>query len=1006
MSRRLLSFLIVLVAMHLGATWWYANLCADRAVEHRMEKMQSTLQRLSEAEKEEVFFHRAARRLFKTTFATSPSSPNAWARRRNRWVLNYPRASVEEYYFDRQGGVIGLSSRRDRQGAELLLKCLRDFRVGFKPYAKELEMILDTFWGGRNWRLIIGRPNVLCRTILSSQQRILSIWKWSPDATVGSGPAGILLRFFPERMGPRGCLESALRELQRRRVPVGIIDQQDSQAASLPFGMSHSEANQILDAGFLRPAERLRISAGFVVISSVSDRRFLVGLIPVPSPILPLWSVGALFLWLPWVIRQQMETRTESLNLPSLSLLLVFVVGISAGIPLVLTVTFWWFFSENRTEFVIAEEVKKLEMFLVNIDAQYPSLLRQRCMLYRGLMKEIAGADSPDSTLDKLYQYEFQRYFDSIHLISADGKNLSKSSTSGILMRSIVFFPKNIREKLFSSHVERGYFPYSPELFSLLNFQVTPESIPRLLNFQPFAVEASGHLATMAIQIGQEAIRRVDERNDIEPDRKKPQGGAASSLLIGSIVDSQGGDLGRMLTSMLGDFFHSGRGTMKTSIFNEVIRGPDGRGKYFAILYHNRQTLENAFFERIFRDVARNPDGIFLSASTMELAWNFPGIFEHRKHVVLRERIQAPTRLLSGRDPESGRLFAALECQNACHYLLVASESPENVQARIARLRLQLCLVGLVMAAFLSGLIWRLREAIIIPARVLLGGITAMREKRFDARVIIGTGDEWDALAAAFNKTLEGMEELEIASLIQKKILLSGPISTGPFVFSGFNVMTCQVGGDYYDARIAVDGSLAFVIGDVSGHGVSAALVTAMAKAAFHSQIRSGALSPAAVLNGMNDVLFAQLRRIKMMTLQAGFARPDGSVTISNAGHPYPFFVHPGNPCDIQMVKQIGFPIGTRLKPNYKDLDIDVPSGSRLLLYTDGFCEASNEHQQPLGYPGLASLIGEVVRHPVTSEELMRELLEKLRSFTGSVPWADDVTLAILDRPSMTPYVG
>jgi len=394
-------------------------------------------------------------------------------------------------------------------------------------------------------------------------------------------------------------------------------------------------------------------------------------------------------------------------------------------------------------------------------------------------------------------------------------------------------------------------------------------------------------------------------------------------------------------------------------------------------------------------DPSAHDDFVLHAVSDAAYTLSIPDPWAHRTFAPIVKRLQPPRLLVSDRDPtaSSPRLFAALACrQTPCYNVIgLASTRPVTEAARTLRWRLAALAVALGVIA--AVVLWRLHAGIDRPLATLLAAIHAMERRQIDKRFHTGTHDELEQLAQAFNRTLEGMAELEVARVIQQKLLPTAAIAAPRAVFFGRSIMTSEVGGDYYDARVDANGNLYFMIGDVSGHGVSAALVVAMAKAGFGAILREGIASPAALLARMNNLLVQTIRRVKMMTAMAGVVGADGSLVLSNAGHCYPFVVRGlGNATMIEDIS--GVPLGAMSRTRYRDVPVQLDAGHHLVVITDGLVEAQNEHTEQLGYDACLELMRDVWRP--SAPELIDEILVRLRRYCGTRPWGDDVTVAVI----------
>jgi len=198
------------------------------------------------------------------------------------------------------------------------------------------------------------------------------------------------------------------------------------------------------------------------------------------------------------------------------------------------------------------------------------------------------------------------------------------------------------------------------------------------------------------------------------------------------------------------------------------------------------------------------------------------------------------------------------------------------------------------------------------------------------------------------------------------------------------------VGGDYFDV-LRLDGNrLALCIADVSGKGVSAALLMANVQASLRASVRD-LDSPARVCGIMNGMLCESIATNKFVTFFCGVF--DGNSRVfryCNAGHSYPILISAGA---AHTLDQGGAVLGVFPSWNYQDSSVDLKSGDRLLLFTDGITEAEDAQGEEFGVERVAAF-GKA--HALSSAaELNEQLLAQVSDFCGA-QFQDDATLVVL----------
>jgi phosphoserine phosphatase RsbU/P len=236
-------------------------------------------------------------------------------------------------------------------------------------------------------------------------------------------------------------------------------------------------------------------------------------------------------------------------------------------------------------------------------------------------------------------------------------------------------------------------------------------------------------------------------------------------------------------------------------------------------------------------------------------------------------------------------------------------------------------------------------------------------------------------------------EELRTAYTIQSRLLpVQLPASSG-YRFAGTNKPCKTVSGDYYDVVVRPDGRIYFVIADVAGKGITAALVMSALATAFGIFTRTDP-SPADLVRELNLTLAPKTAPTKFATLVAGVLHPDtGAIEYANAGHVPPLVVTASG---CETLKNTDVVIGLFTTAKYRNQVTRLDRGDSLVLFTDGVTEAENEQEEQLGLPAVAELL--CARHGHTADALLDLIEERVREFSGTAPANDDVTMLAITR--------
>jgi phosphoserine phosphatase RsbU/P len=234
--------------------------------------------------------------------------------------------------------------------------------------------------------------------------------------------------------------------------------------------------------------------------------------------------------------------------------------------------------------------------------------------------------------------------------------------------------------------------------------------------------------------------------------------------------------------------------------------------------------------------------------------------------------------------------------------------------------------------------------------------------------------------------------ELEIARQIQASILPTGtPEVEHLQIAASYRPMTA-VGGDFYDFIQLDPHHIGFLIADVSGHGIPAALISTMLKVAMQS-VAPFADKPSEVLRELNRILSAQLRGQLISASYLWLDMETNKAAYSSAGHPPLLRWREGA---LTKIESNGLLFGVLPDVDYPGCSIDVHRGDRFLQYTDGLIEPENATGDAFGSDELEKVIRLNQGHPPA--ELSARLLAAIRRWQPApMTQQDDITLIVAD---------
>ena len=329
------------------------------------------------------------------------------------------------------------------------------------------------------------------------------------------------------------------------------------------------------------------------------------------------------------------------------------------------------------------------------------------------------------------------------------------------------------------------------------------------------------------------------------------------------------------------------------------------------------------------------------------------------------------------------------ECFLLCLYPLA------EIDYKIQKVRstIYTVMIILLVISIFTGLL--LAKTFIIPVNELNRGLTALRKRETETTIKIENKDELGQLGTAFNQMMSDIKDMLIAGAVQQCLIPTGKFEIEGYDCRVYNQMATDVGGDYADIFELPDDRTLIVIGDVTGHGVSSALLTAMVKASiFRFAHKDTPLNE--IVTKTSDMIFDLLNKKKLMTFCAiVIDKKSGDMAICNAGHPYPM-IHSGKG-NLRALSVTGLPLGVSKKRcRYNAIDEHISPGETLFLYTDGFPEAEDANGNEYGYSTFQELITN--QNIDSAESLENVLKSEFIRHHGNAELTDDVTFIILKR--------
>lgn len=317
--------------------------------------------------------------------------------------------------------------------------------------------------------------------------------------------------------------------------------------------------------------------------------------------------------------------------------------------------------------------------------------------------------------------------------------------------------------------------------------------------------------------------------------------------------------------------------------------------------------------------------------------------------------------------------------------------------------RLTAATLGIVVVVVLA-LALRGSRAVTRPVSELVEGAQRVAAGDFEVRVNARTRDELGELSRAFNAMVPQLEDrlrirqsLGLAMEVQQSLLPSGPPRIPGLDVAGCSLYCDETGGDYYDFLDLSEvspGELGLAVGDVTGHGIAAALLMTTARAHLRSRAEQHAgLSD--MMNGVNRLLSRDTPLGRYMTLF--YAVVDANrrrIRWVNAGHDPAITYKPATDT-FGLLDGGDLPLGIEPGETYQEFqEDDLAPGEVIVIGTDGIWEARDRRGRHFGKDGLRAVIRARAGEP--AEQIRRAITDALEQHRAGRPQEDDVTLVVL----------
>ncbi|MBE5743761.1 MAG: hypothetical protein E7358_03490 [Clostridiales bacterium] len=340
-------------------------------------------------------------------------------------------------------------------------------------------------------------------------------------------------------------------------------------------------------------------------------------------------------------------------------------------------------------------------------------------------------------------------------------------------------------------------------------------------------------------------------------------------------------------------------------------------------------------------------------------------------------------------------------------YCIIAAMPMEEVNImRDVSIMLSTFMQVLIFAALFLLLYLLIKKIIINNLRVINSKLAQISGGNLEVTVDVRANEEFASLSDDINSTVATLKryiaeaaaridkELEYAKQIQLSALPTNFPSGEDYNIFAKMIAAKEVGGDFYDFYKLNENTVAFLVADVSGKGIPAAMFMMTAKTIIKDLAESG-MAVNEIFTKANQKLCENNESGMFVTAWMGILDlPSGKLTFANAGHNPPLLKRADGTFEY-LKTRAGFVLAGMEGVRYRVNELTLNAGDRIFLYTDGVTEATNENNELYGEDRLLSFMNKSIE--LNPTKLLPKLKKDIDKFVGAAPQFDDITMLVFD---------
>lgn len=330
---------------------------------------------------------------------------------------------------------------------------------------------------------------------------------------------------------------------------------------------------------------------------------------------------------------------------------------------------------------------------------------------------------------------------------------------------------------------------------------------------------------------------------------------------------------------------------------------------------------------------------------------------------------------------------------------LIALAPVRSIDKQLSTEKADMLWIIFINILLVAGISLVFIQTLLRPVADLQAAAQAIMRRDFSFRISSHGKDEFGRMSSVFDNAIHDLEEMSIARKVQQQLFPQKSFSTGDFDLYCKTITMADLGGDYLDVFAMDEERFVVILGDVAGHGVGAAMIMAMAKAAMLNSIDI-LDQPSKLLPRLHQLIYRTKTRKqkKIMTFQ--YLLVDShthKVIYANAGGCNPFLIREKTKIP-EEIKLPGAALGSFKNSRFTEIEIKLEPGDTLVFYTDGLVESRNDAGEEMGFSRFAQTLGENVC--IGSQDFYNAIITANKAWRQNQPRQDDYSLMLLQRKS------